>query len=118
MAHQITLIPGDGIGPEITKATTSIRDHSGVTMNWEVVEAGMTALDKYRNLAGQNIANPSALILAAVMMLEYIDEPEAAKHIEQAVARVIEKGKKVTKDINPNKFVGTAEFADAVIEEM
>ncbi len=70
------------------------------------------------DIAGQNIANPSALILAAVMMLEYIDEREAAKRIEQALARVIEKGEKVTKDINPNKFLGTAEFADAVIEEL
>ncbi len=70
------------------------------------------------DIAGQNIANPSALILAAVMMLEYINEAEAAKSIEQAVARVIEKAKKVTKDINSNNFVGTAEFADAVIEEM
>ncbi len=70
------------------------------------------------DIAGQNIANPSALILAAVMMLQYIDEQEAAKRIEQALAKVIEKGEKVTKDINPDKFLGTAEFADAVIEEM
>ena len=70
------------------------------------------------DIAGQNIANPSALILAAVMMLEYIGEQEAAKRIERALARVIEKGEKVTKDINPDKFLGTAEFADAVIEEM
>lgn len=70
------------------------------------------------DIAGQNTANPSALILAAVMMLEYIDEREAAKRIEQAVARVIADGKKVTKDINPDNYVGTAEFADAVIEEL
>ncbi len=70
------------------------------------------------DIAGQNIANPSALILAAVMMLEYINEPEAANRIEKALAKVIEQGKKVTKDINSNNFVGTAEFADAVIEEL
>ncbi len=70
------------------------------------------------DIAGQNIANPSALTLASVMMLEYLDEQEAANKIENALARVIEKGDKITKDINPNKYVGTAEFADAVIEEL
>ena len=103
MAHQITLIPGDGIGPEITKATTRIIEHSGVRINWEVVEAGMTVLDKYRDPLPQEVINS----------IDYIDE-----RIEQAVAKVIEKGGKVTKDINPNNFVGTAEFADAVIEEL
>ncbi len=70
------------------------------------------------DIAGQNIANPPALLLAAVMMLEYIEEKEAAVRIENALAKVIEKGEKVTKDINPQKFVGTAEFTDAVIEEL
>lgn len=70
------------------------------------------------DIAGKNIANPSALILASVMMLEHIGETEASKKIEDALARVIEKGERVTKDINPQKFVGTTEFADAVIEEI
>jgi isocitrate dehydrogenase (NAD+) len=70
------------------------------------------------DIAGKNIANPSALILAAVMMLEFIGENDASKKIESALARVIEKGEKVTKDINSQKFVGTAEFADTVVEEL
>lgn len=70
------------------------------------------------DIAGQNIANPSAIILGAVMMLEYIGEVDAAIKIEKALAKVIGKGDKVTKDINPQKFVGTAEFADAVMEEL
>jgi len=70
------------------------------------------------DIAGHNIANPSALILGAVMMLEYINELDAAEKIEKAISGVIEKGQKVTRDINPQKFVGTAEFADAIIEEM
>ncbi len=70
------------------------------------------------DIAGQNIANPSAQILAAVMMLEYIGEIEAAKKIENAVASVIKDGKKVTKDINKENYVGTDEFADAVINAM
>ncbi len=70
------------------------------------------------DIAGQNIANPSAQILASVMMLDYLGEIQAAKKIESAVAKVIEEGKKVTKDINPETFVTTNEFADAVIEKM
>lgn len=70
------------------------------------------------DIAGQNIANPSAQILASVMMLNHIGETKAANKIETAIAKVIEKGEKVTKDINKNKFVTTEQFADAVIEEM
>ena len=49
MSYKITLIPGDGIGPEITKATTKIIEKSGVKIEWEVVEAGLTALEKYHD---------------------------------------------------------------------
>jgi isocitrate dehydrogenase (NAD+) len=49
LAHHITLIPGDGIGPEIIKATTKVIEYSGVKVDWEVVEAGMSALEKYRD---------------------------------------------------------------------
>ena len=52
------------------------------------------------------------------MMLNHIGETKAANKIETAIAKVIEKGEKVTKDINKNKFVTTEQFADAVIEEM
>ena len=70
------------------------------------------------DIAGQNIANPSAQILASVMLLNHIGEVKAAEIIEKSLAKVIEKGEKVTKDINKSKFVSTEEFADAVIEEM
>ncbi len=38
--HNVTLIPGDGIGPEVTDAAVKIIDASGVSINWERVEAG------------------------------------------------------------------------------
>ena len=47
MAHRITLIPGDGIGPEITSAVVSIIEASGVQIEWEEHLAGQPALDKY-----------------------------------------------------------------------
>jgi isocitrate dehydrogenase (NAD+) len=40
MAHRVTLIPGDGIGPELAEATRRVLDATGVAFDWEVVEAG------------------------------------------------------------------------------
>src|SRR5256714_10110186 len=40
MAQRVTLIPGDGIGPELAEATRRVLDASGVAFEWEVVEAG------------------------------------------------------------------------------
>ena len=47
MAHRVTLIPGDGIGPELAEASTRVLDASGVTFEWEVVEAGEAVMAKY-----------------------------------------------------------------------
>ena len=46
MAHQITLIPGDGIGPEVADATARAIEASGVVVDWERVEVGPGALDE------------------------------------------------------------------------
>ncbi len=70
------------------------------------------------DIAGKKIANPSALILAAAMMLEHIGEKEAAARVEKAVASVIKEGKKVTKDLNPSTPVSTDEMADAIIKNL
>ncbi|GAB4296942.1 MAG: isocitrate dehydrogenase (NAD(+)) [Ignavibacteriaceae bacterium] len=70
------------------------------------------------DIAGQNLANPSALLLAAVMMLEYIGELSAAERIEKALADVIAAGKYVTRDINKDNYVGTREFTDAVVRQL
>jgi len=47
LAHRITLIPGDGTGPEITEATRRVIDATGVDIDWEVKEAGVDVMDKY-----------------------------------------------------------------------
>lgn len=70
------------------------------------------------DIAGKNIANPSALILAASMMLEHIGEFAASNKISSAVAAVIKEGKKVTKDLNTVNPVTTDEMADAIIEKL
>ncbi|HKW76774.1 MAG TPA: isocitrate dehydrogenase (NAD(+)) [Terriglobales bacterium] len=47
MAHKITLIPGDGIGPEVTGAVVRIIDAAGVKIDWETINAGAQAYEKY-----------------------------------------------------------------------
>src|SRR6201984_2271636 len=48
MTHKVTLIPGDGIGPEVTQAATRILEATGVKFEWESYEAGAEAYEKYR----------------------------------------------------------------------
>src|SRR4030081_3931602 len=64
------------------------------------------------DIAGKNLANPTALLLSAVLMLRHIDEPAAADRIMQALGSVLTAGTVRTRDLG-----GTAsplEFADAV----
>jgi isocitrate dehydrogenase (NAD+) len=70
------------------------------------------------DIAGKNIANPSALLLAAVMMLRHLNEFEAAKQIENAVEEVVREGTHVTRDLNPSSPVGTIEMGEAIIARL
>ena len=47
MAHKVTLIPGDGIGPDITKATLRVLDAAGVDIEWETRQAGVAAVQEF-----------------------------------------------------------------------
>jgi isocitrate dehydrogenase (NAD+) len=47
MAHNITLIPGDGTGPEIVEATRRVVDSLGLGISWEVHDAGLPVIEKY-----------------------------------------------------------------------
>src|SRR5881397_1374143 len=47
MTHNITLIPGDGIGPEVTQAAVRILEATGLKFEWETFEAGADAYEKY-----------------------------------------------------------------------
>jgi isocitrate dehydrogenase (NAD+) len=47
MAHRVTLIPGDGIGPELAEATRRVLDASGVDFEWEVVDAGEAVMAEH-----------------------------------------------------------------------
>ncbi|TFH00264.1 MAG: isocitrate/isopropylmalate dehydrogenase family protein [Calditrichales bacterium] len=47
MAHRITLIQGDGIGPEVTSAARTVLAAAGAVIDWEMVDAGQVAIEKY-----------------------------------------------------------------------
>ena len=47
MAYNVTLITGDGTGPELAEAARRVVDATGVKINWDVKEAGVDAVDKY-----------------------------------------------------------------------
>ncbi len=47
MPHRVTLIPGDGTGPEIAEATRRVLDATGVELEWDVQEAGADVMDRY-----------------------------------------------------------------------
>ena len=57
VAHDVVLIPGDGIGPELTEATRRVLEATGVEFNWDVREAGADVMDKH----GGNPLPPSVL---------------------------------------------------------
>ena len=47
MAHKVTFIPGDGVGPEIAEATKRVLEATGVKFDWEIGEAGAGVIEKY-----------------------------------------------------------------------
>jgi isocitrate dehydrogenase (NAD+) len=84
-----------------------------------VFEATHGSAPRYKGL---NKANPTAMILSGKLMLDQLEERDAARRLEQAVAAVIAEGEKVTYDLKPTRddptAVGTSEYADAIISKL
>ncbi|MFH0847355.1 MAG: isocitrate/isopropylmalate dehydrogenase family protein [Chloroflexota bacterium] len=73
------------------------------------------------DIAGQNKANPMALMLTSVMMLRHLGEKAAADRLEKAITAVIAEGKYVTADLKTKdkaSAVGTSQVADAIIKRL
>jgi isocitrate dehydrogenase (NAD+) len=68
------------------------------------------------DIAGQNKANPLAMIISGVMMLNHIGESAVADRIKNAYNAVIAEGKTVTKDLGGT--AGTKEFTEALIARL
>jgi isocitrate dehydrogenase (NAD+) len=88
--------PGANIGPEAA-----------------VFEAVHGSAPKY---AGQNKANPTALILSGVLLLRHIGQQAAAERVEAAIRAVIAEGRSVTYDLGGS--AGTSQFADAIVARL
>jgi isocitrate dehydrogenase (NAD+) len=68
------------------------------------------------DIAGRGIANPTALIQTAVLMLNYLDERDAAQKIGSALRKVLAEGKVLTKDLGGQ--AGTIDFTNEVIRSL
>jgi isocitrate dehydrogenase (NAD+) len=68
------------------------------------------------DIAGKNIANPLALVMSGVMMLNHIHEESIAAKVKNAYDTVLREGKSLTRDLGGT--AGTNEFADALIAKL
>src|SRR5256885_4983957 len=65
------------------------------------------------DIAGKGFANPTALLMSSILMLEHLGEQTAAERIQNALERVYREARHTTRDVGGK--AGTEEFADAVI---
>jgi len=96
------LVGGLGVVP-----SGNIGDHGAM---FEAVHG--TAPD----IAGKGLANPTALLLSSILMLDHLGERSAARRIEAALETVYREAKHTTKDVGGP--AGTTQFTDAVISAL
>jgi isocitrate dehydrogenase (NAD+) len=68
------------------------------------------------DIAGKDVANPTALLQSAVLMLRYLDEQSAADKVQHAVETVYATRNSLTRDVGGT--AGTTQFTDAVLAAM
>src|SRR5262245_46476231 len=68
------------------------------------------------DIAGKNLANPTALLMSAIMMLRHIGELDAAQRIETSLNRTLQERKTATRDLGGS--ASTTEFAQAIISAL
>jgi isocitrate dehydrogenase (NAD+) len=68
------------------------------------------------DIAGKGIANPTAILMSGIMMLDYMGELDAARRVEKALHAVYGEGKHLTRDVGG--LASTEEFTNAVIAEL
>jgi isocitrate dehydrogenase len=99
------LVGGLGIAP-----SSNLGDHVAM---FEAVHGSAP------QIAGKGLANPTALLSAAIMMLRHISAFEVAETVEQALFITLAEGKNLTGDLSPRGHgVGTAAFTDQVIANL
>ena len=68
------------------------------------------------DIAGQGVANPTAILMSAILMLKHIGERDAAENVERAMLEVFADGTTITRDLGGT--AKTADFANAIIEKL
>jgi isocitrate dehydrogenase (NAD+) len=68
------------------------------------------------DIAGKDIANPTALLQSSVLMLRHLDEEAAADRVHKAIETVYAEGKTLTRDVGGT--AGTTQFTDALLAAM
>jgi isocitrate dehydrogenase (NAD+) len=68
------------------------------------------------DIAGKDIANPTAMILSAVLMLRYMGQSQAADRIEAALTAVLAEKRAITRDLGGS--AGTRAFAQTIVEKL
>ena len=68
------------------------------------------------DIAGKGIANPTALLMSAIMMLDYIGETDAARSVRNALFQVYREGKTLTRDVGGTAT--TSEFTESVVRAL
>jgi isocitrate dehydrogenase (NAD+) len=96
------LVGGLGVVP-----SANIGEHAAI---FEAVHG--TAPD----IAGKGLANPTALLMSAIMMLDYLNEAETAKRVDAALRKVYQEGKSLTRDLRGT--ASTERFTQAVIQAL
>ena len=107
---------GDILSDEASMITGSIGMLASASLNETKFGLYEPSGGSAPDIAGQGIANPTALLWSACMMLEYLGQRECAAKIRKAVDEVLEEGTHLTPDIHG--AATTAEYRDAIIEKM
>ena len=68
------------------------------------------------DIAGKGIANPTALLMSAIMMLDHLGETSASQRIDAALHEVYREGRSLTRDVGGTAT--TAQFTEAVISKL
>ena len=68
------------------------------------------------DIAGKNLANPTAVLRSGILMLRHLGEENAANHIRAAIEKVFTEKKHLTRDIGGT--ASTTEFTDAMVEAL
>ena len=112
-----TLIAGDGIGPEIMTATTTVLDALGAPFEWDHQTAGLGGVQAVGDpLPKATLDNPTALLLAAAMMLDHCKMPELATRLRSAIDATLNPDQVRTSDLAGKATTG--EFTRALIQRI